>query len=249
MTNSKVNKIPKIWVMTLFPDYFNEFKSSGVIGRLFESDKIDFETIYLGDYSPKNFKGVDDSPYGGGPGMVMRADVLKEALNDIILKGGYRDIKDELHIIYTAPRGEVFNNEKAKALNVTFEDKDLVFICGRYEGIDERFIEKYVNQIYSIGDYVLSGGELAVMCLLDATLRFYPESLGNSDSALEDSFEDGLIEGPIYTKPREFDGLNVPSELLSGNHKLIKDYNRKKKIEYTKKYRPDLYEEFIKAPG
>ena len=241
------NRIPKIWIMSLFPSYFNEFFEKGVIGRVFADKKAQYETLYLGDYSPKDFKGVDDSPYGGGPGMVMRADVLKACLDDIVKKGGYTDIQSDLEVIYTAPRGEVFTNLKAHEVASTTLEKDLVFICGRYEGIDERFIEKYVDRIYSLGDFVLSGGELAVMTILDASLRFLPDTLGNKFSAIEDSFEDGLIEGPLYTKPRDFEGQEVPKELLSGNHKLINEYNQKKKLEYTKRYRPDLYGKAIKT--
>ncbi len=231
-----------IWVITLFEDFFTSYVESGVVGRFFDGQSLSMHTLYLGDYSKKSFKGVDSSPYGGGPGMVIRADVLKKALLDVVDKGDYTDLS-QLHVIYTAPRGEKLSNNLAK--NLAKLDKDIIFICGRYEGIDERFIELYVDQVISIGDFVLSGGELAVMTIIDSFVRFMPGALGNSDSALLDSFEDGLIEGPVYTRPSEFDGKNVPSVLLSGDHAKIKEYNLEKKIEYTKKYRPDLYKDYI----
>ncbi len=232
----------KIWIISLFPDFFASYFDSGVVGKFFAEGKLTLETLYLGDFSKKSFKGVDASPYGGGPGMVMRADVLKSAMDHIIEDGGYQS-KDELHTIYTSPRGETLRNILAKDLGMI--SKDLVFICGRYEGVDERFIEEYVDQIISIGDFVLSGGELAVMTIIDSFIRFLPGALGNNSSALEDSFEDGLIEGPVYTRPSEFLGKNVPDVLLSGDHAKIKDYNHQKKLEFTKKYRPDLYKAYI----
>lgn len=235
----------KIWVITLFPQFFDAFKSSGVIGKFLENE-VSFESLYLGDFSPKSFKGVDSAPYGGGPGMVLRADVLEEAIKHILKKE--KLTQDELEVIYTSPRGTIFNNDNAKDLASSFQSnkKQFVFICGRYEGIDERFIEQYVTRVYSLGDYVLSGGELAVMTITDAMLRFLPKALGNEQSAICDSFEDGLIEGPVYTRPASFNGINVPKVLTEGNHKLIDEYNENKKLEYTKKYRPDLYKTYMR---
>lgn len=235
----------KVWVLTLFPQFFEAFKDSGVIGKFLGSE-VEFNTLYLGDFSPKNFKGVDGAPYGGGPGMVLRADVLEKAILSIIDSENLS--KDDLEIIYTSPRGEVFNNEIAKNMALTFQSskKQFVFICGRYEGIDERFIDQYVTKIFSLGDYVLSGGELAVMTIIDGMMRFLPKALGNADSAIQDSFEDGLIEGPVYTRPSEFNGQSVPAVLMEGNHKLIDAFNQQKKIEFTKKYRPDLYAEYMR---
>ncbi len=245
MLNSTFNVMNKIWVITLFPQFFDAFKSSGVIGKFLENE-VEFETLYLGDFSPKSFKGVDSSPYGGGPGMVLRADVLEEAIKHILKTE--KISKEELEIIYTSPRGTVFNNDNAKDLASSFQEnrKQYVFICGRYEGIDERFIEQYVTRIYSLGDYVLSGGELAVMTITDAMLRFLPKALGNDQSAICDSFEDGLIEGPVYTRPSNFNGVKVPSVLTEGNHKLIDEFNQNKKLEFTKKYRPDLYKTYMR---
>lgn len=227
---------------------FESFIDVGVIGRYFDGEQAEIECLYLGDFSPKSFKGADGAPYGGGPGMVMRADVLEEAIKKIF--SNYQDTSN-LEVIYTAPRGEVLTNKISRELASDFVDKgkDIVFICGRYEGIDERFIEQYVTRIISIGDFVLSGGELAVMTIIDSFSRFIDGVLGNRESFEDDSFEKGLIEGPAYTRPEIFNGVKVPDVLLSGNHKLIAEYRQKKKVEFTKKTRPDLFEIYEKNKG
>lgn len=224
---------------------FETFSDVGVVGRFLsgfgpqKDQNVSLECIYLGDFSPKSFKGVDDSPYGGGPGMVMRADVLELAVKSIFEK--YSDYKNQVKVIYTAPRGVVFNNEISKKLAKEFSSgTDYIFICGRYEGIDERFLSQYVDEIYSIGDFVLSGGEVAVMTIIDSFSRFIDGVLGNQESFKDDSFECGLIEGPQYTRPLEFNGEKVPDVLMNGNHKLIEEFRLDKKIEFTKKFRPDL---------
>jgi tRNA (guanine37-N1)-methyltransferase len=175
--------------------------------------------------------------------MVMRADILKDALIKGVLEaGGYQSLSD-LEVIYTSPRGKVWNAQVAREFGQTqlsTSSKDLVFIAGRYEGIDERFLSLYVNSYYSIGDYVLTGGEIAIMTILDSAVRFLPGVLGNNLSSTADSFEDGLIEYPQYTKPREFDGLEVPSVLLEGHHKKIIEWQDEQKVQMTKKFRPDL---------
>lgn len=174
--------------------------------------------------------------------MVMKADVLKEAiLKGVVEAGGYTSNKD-LHVVYTSPRGKVWTNKVARNFGgaILGGPKDVVFICGRYEGIDERFLENYVDDFYSIGDYVLTGGEIPVMAMLDSAVRFVPGILGNKLSALDDSFEDGLIEFPQYTKPREFEGKEVPEILAGGNHKKIGEWQKEQKLLMTKKWRPDL---------
>lgn len=236
----------KIWIVTLFPDFFNTLKDNGVVGRFFQSGEVKLECLYLGDYSPKNFKGVDEAPYGGGPGMVLRADVLEGAIKDILSRKNESQAKDCLRVIYTAPRGKVFNNIYSRELAESFsrDDRDLVFICGRYEGVDERFLDQYVDDIYSLGDFVLSGGEVAVMTIIDSFSRFVPGVLGNSTSAEDDSFEDGLIEGPQYTRPMEFNGQKVPEVLTSGNHAKVEEFRLQKRLDFTKKLRPDLFKKY-----
>ena len=245
----------KIWIISMFPDFFKPLSEVGVVGQVFQGmrgEKFEMHTLYLPDFSEKGFKGVDSSPYGGGPGVVMRADVLKNALLEgIVAKGNYNldNLKNELAIIFTAPRGEIWDNSSCKKFAKDYlsadSTKDLVFICGRYEGVDERFIEKYVDEVYCIGDYVLSGGEIAVMAIIDSAFRFSEGVLGNGESATDDSFESNLLEHPQYTRPQDFEGLKVPSVLTSGDHKRIDIWKKEKQVEMTKKWRPDLIEKDI----
>lgn len=238
----------RIWILTLFPEYFKPFLDCGIAGSAFRGERSDdafkFEVHFVNirNFSTTKYKSVDDSPYGGGPGMVMKADVLKEAIMKGVVEAGGYSGKEELHVVYTSPRGKVWTNKVARdfGTNIFGGPRDVVFICGRYEGIDERFLENYVDDFYSIGDYVLTGGEIPVMAMLDSAVRFVPGILGNKLSALDDSFEDGLIEFPQYTKPREFEGKVVPEILAGGNHKKIGEWQKEQKLLMTKKWRPDL---------
>lgn len=246
----------KIWIITNFPELYDSFKEVGVVGKSLAGERghsFELNLVQIRNYSPKGFKGVDDTPFGGGQGMVVRADVLKSALEDIISQGDYgANWQDKLKIIYTGPRGEVWSNKLARDFaNNNWRDcpRDLVFVSGRYEGIDERFIEKYVDQVISIGDYVLSGGDLAVMVILDCALRFVPGVLGKKVSFEDESFEGGLLEHPHYTRPREFEGEGVPEVLLSGNHKLIEDYRRSERERITRELRPDLWKKYKDKNG
>lgn len=236
----------RVWILTLFPEYFKPLLECGISGAAFRgerSDSLKFEMKFVNirDFATTKYKSVDDSPFGGGPGMVMRADILRDAfIKGVVEAGGYKD-SSELTVVYTSPRGRVWDNKVAREFGTTtLSEKDVVFVCGRYEGIDERFIEKYVNEFYSIGDYVLTGGELAVMTMLDSAVRFVPGILGNKLSSEYDSFEDGLLEFPQYTKPQEFEGMPVPEVLLSGHHKKIEEWQKEQKLSMTKKLRPDL---------
>ncbi|OUR94883.1 tRNA (guanosine(37)-N1)-methyltransferase TrmD [Halobacteriovorax marinus] len=240
----------RIWVITMFPDFFKPLKEVGVVGQVFQGmrgEKFELNTVFLSDYSKKGFKGVDESPYGGGPGMVMRADVLKNALVEGVIKPGNYDednFKEEFSVIFTAPRGVVWNSSSCKKFANTYlqkdSKKDLVFICGRYEGVDERFLSRYVDEVYCIGDFVLSGGEIAVMAIIDSSFRFSEGVLGNDQSALCDSFEYNLLEHPQYTRPSEFEGMKVPPVLISGNHKKIEIWKEEMQVEMTTKWRADL---------
>ncbi len=186
---------------------------------------------------------MDDTPYGGGPGMIMRADFLKDALLKGAIEAGEYSSLTQLEVIYTSPRGKVWNSQVAREFSQDFlssSPKNIVFIAGRYEGIDERFLSLYVNRYYSVGDYVLTGGEIVIMAMLDSAVRFLPHVLGNKLSIEADSFEDGFIEYPQYTIPREFDGLEVPAVLLEGHHKKIQQWQEEQKLAMTKKFRPDL---------
>ena len=239
----------RIWVLTMFEDYFDSFLERGVVGSALRNERggdLEFEVNFVSipKYCKKGFKGVDDTPFGGGVGMIMRADVLKNALFEGVIKpGGYTDIKSQLKIIFPCPRGKVWGHSRAKEFasnHFSTDNHDLVFLCGRYEGVDERFLESYVDEYYSLGDYILSGGELATMVILDSSLRFAPGVLGNKLSAVEESFASGSLEHALYTRPQEFEGIKVPDELLSGDPKKIDKFKEKSSFDITEKFRPDL---------
>ncbi|MGK0367012.1 MAG: tRNA (guanine37-N1)-methyltransferase [Thermoproteota archaeon] len=248
--------IRRLFIVTLFPEYFDALKACGVVGAALRGERkvdgfeIEMHFINPRNFSTTNYKGVDDSPYGGGPGMVMRADILSAALIEGICKKHQCDL-DELHVIYPCPRGKIWNDKLAREMGNTYfnikEEKDLVFICGRYEGIDERFLEKYVHEFISIGDYILSGGEIAVFSILDSALRFSPGVLGNRKSHEQDSFSNNLIEHPQYTRPAEFEGIKVPAILSGGHHAKIQAYQKEESLRLTKEYRPDLLDQFNKG--
>jgi tRNA (guanine37-N1)-methyltransferase len=238
----------KIWIITLFPNYFDSLINFGITGSALRGERgagIEIKTVQLRNYTPKDYKGVDDSPYGGGAGMVMRADVLKEALmKGIVLDGNYgEDFRSKLHIIFPGPRGQTWNNSYCKDFASRFnkdDSKDLVFICGRYEGIDERFLNQYVDEQISIGDYILTGGEIPTMAIIDSSLRFFSGVLGNKESSLQESFQANLLEHPQYTRPKNFEGIDVPEILVSGNHPKIALYQKEESLRITKLHRPDL---------
>ena len=229
-----------IWILTLFPEYFHPFFKYGVSSRAFRKFKV--KPVFLRQYA-KHGK-VDDNAYGGGPGMVMRADILEKALLEGVgqhLKG---PLKERAKIICPSPQGTLWTDAYARKFAETSlqGERDLVFICGRYEGIDQRFMDKYVETQISLGDFILTGGELAVMSILDSSFRFIPSILGNQMSARDDSFSDGLLEGPLYTRPYDFHGQTVPDVLRSGDHTKILGHQKKQKIETTRRHRPDLWE-------
>lgn len=236
----------KIWIFTLFPNQFNFFFSEGVIARC--HDYFDIKLVNIRDYSDNKYKSVDDAPYGGGPGMVIRPDICFEALKLEVFRTLNIDENtwnakenSSPRMIYVCPTGKRWSAQEAKNMSKELStDQPLVFWCGRYEGIDERFIERFIHERYSIGDYVLSGGELAVQVMLDSAMRFFEGILGNSASYREDSFEDGMLSAPCFTRPKNFMGMDVPSVLLEGNHALIKKFQLEKAQEITKLRRPDL---------
>ncbi len=246
-----------IWILTLFPEYFEPLKKCGIVGQALRGErsegiKFELHTINIRDYAHGNYKSVDDAPFGGGPGMVMRADILEDALLGLMKLGGYtKSIKESLNVIYTSPRGKVWDHNWARSFatnELSDPHRDCVFICGRYEGIDERFLNKYVDQMFSIGDFVLSGGEIAVLSILDSALRFVPGILGNKLSTNDDSFEENhLLEAPRYTRPQDFNGDVVPEILLSGHHQKMTAFEREQKEIITQKLRPDLWKKYLET--
>lgn len=245
-------------MISLFPEYFSPLTQLGIVGKLFQGERgeesVSLELIQLRDFATNKYKSVDDEPFGGGGGMIMRADILENALmKGIMEKRGLLptldNIKKHLHIIFPSPRGKVWNYQGCKELAQQMKelrslDKEIVFICGRYEGVDERFIETYVDEEISLGDFILSGGELATMVILDSALRFLPGTLGNKTGAYEESFEEDLLECPQYTRPRVFQGKEVPDILLSGHHAKIKSYQLQERIRITAQWRPDLKDRY-----
>ncbi len=223
----------KIDILTLFPEMFTPLKTS-LIGKAQEKNLVDIDIIDFREFSEEKHKKVDDYPYGGGAGMLIQAQPIYDAIESIK--------KEDSKVIYLSPKGKVLNQELVESLA---KEKHLILLCGHYEGIDERAIELCVDEEVSIGDYVLTGGELPAMVLADAILRYVPEVLHSGDSVKEESFGDGLLEYPQYTHPREFKGLQVPEVLLSGNHAEIAEWRHEKSIEETKKHRPDLYEKYL----
>ena len=219
-------------VITLMPSMFDALRDQGVVGRALERGLAELKLWNPRDYTRDVHRTVDDRPYGGGPGMVMKYEPLQAAIEDA---GGNTG---RAKVVYLSPQGSRFDQQAAN--RVARDGQDLILITGRYEGIDERVIERYVDEEWSIGDYVLSGGELAAMVVMDAVIRLLPGVLGAADSAQQDSFMDGLLDCPHYTRPEQIDGMTVPAVLQSGNHELIRTWRLRQSLRRTLERRPDL---------
>ena len=223
------------YFLTLFPDMIRAYFAESLMKRACESGAVDARVIDIRDYAQNKHNRVDDYPYGGGAGMVMAAPPVLRAVRDI---EGYADMP----VIMTSPAGKTFTQKDAKALA---SEKSVILLCGHYEGIDQRAVDAVVTETFSIGDYVLTGGELAALVMADAAARHVPGVLGNSESLLEESFENDLLEYPQYTRPETVEGVSVPSVLLSGNHAEIEAWRKRQSISLTKEKRPDLYEKYL----
>ena len=224
----------KIDILTLFPEMFTGFLNESIIKRAIDKKKVEVNLINFRDYTPDPHNKVDDTPFGGGAGMVLMIEPIYNALMDIKT--------DDSHIVLLTPSGVTYNESKAKELK---KYSHLILICGHYEGFDERIRQIIKPREVSIGDFVLTGGELPALCVMDSVSRKLEGTLGKIESAHDDSFSDGLLEYPQYTKPREYRGLEVPEVLLNGNHKLINEFRFQQKIERTKTKRPDLYKKWL----
>lgn len=225
----------KIDVLTLFPNMFGPVTSESILGRAKDNGILDIHITNIRDYSLDKHKKTDDYPFGGGAGMVMTVDPVFNALKSISAEGK--------RIIYMSPRGRVLDQQLISELS---QEENLVLLCGHYEGIDQRILDYWNMEEVSVGDYILTGGELPAMILIDAVARLVPDVLGSSTSHDEESIYSGLLEYPQYTKPREYEGLAVPEVLVSGNHKLIHLWKFEKSLELTRERRPDLFEKFVK---
>jgi tRNA (guanine37-N1)-methyltransferase len=216
-------------ILTIFPDLFDTL-DHGVIGKAKNNGSFSINLHDIRKHAVNKHGQIDGKPYGGGEGMLMMPQPLKKSLEDIP--------KNKIgKVIYLSPQGKPLNNIKAKELST---EKSITFICGRYEGIDQRFIDKYVDEEISIGDFIISGGELAALCSIDAIVRHIPGVLGNENSSENDTFSNGLLKGPQYSRPEIFEEMKVPDVLLSGNHEKIKEWKELKSIEATINRRPEL---------
>jgi tRNA (guanine37-N1)-methyltransferase len=218
-------------VVSLFPDLFGILRGQGVTGRALERGQAELRLWNPRDYTVDVHRTVDDRPYGGGPGMVMLVEPLRDAIADA------RAAAPDSRVVYLSPQGRVLDQAGARGLA---RRSGLILLAGRYEGVDERLIERHVDEEWSIGDYVLSGGELAAMVLMDAVIRLLPGVLGHAESALQDSHTDGLLDCPHYTRPERIEGMTVPDVLLSGNHEAIRRWRLQQALGRTWQRRPDL---------
>ena len=223
-------------VLSLFPEMFPGTLAFSIAGKALVNNLWSLNTINIRDFSNDKNGKVDDVPFGGGHGMVLKPEVLDRALKSVVDHNGPR--------IYLSPRGRKFDQSFAKDLS---KEKGVVFICGRYEGVDERFLTHNDIKEVSVGDYVLSGGEIGAQLIMDATIRLLPNVIGNSKGLVEESFEGDLLEYPLYTQPRVWNGIEVPEVLLSGDHKKIETWKIKMSEKITKLKRPDLWSKYIKS--
>lgn len=222
----------KIIVLSLFPKMFDGFLSESIIKRAIDKNIVNIRVINFRDYSVYNNNQVDDTPYGGGAGMVLMCDPIFRCLDEIR--------NDDSYVVLLSPEGNRYNQEKAREYK---NIKKLIIICGHYEGFDER-IKEEADEIVSVGDYILTGGEIGAMAIMDSVIRLVPGVI-NNESLDDESFNDGLLDYPVYTKPEEYRGKKVPSILLSGNHQKIKNYRYNERIRVTKEKRPDLLSEDV----
>lgn len=219
----------KFDIITLFPELIEVYANNGIIGRAIENNCFQFNYTNLRDFSENKHKKVDDYPYGGGPGMLIKPEPMFKALDAVKMDNSYT--------IYLSPKGNLFTQKKARELS---KKEHIILIAGHYEGIDQRIIDKYVDEEISMGDYVLTSGELPVLMLVDAVSRLLPGVLGSDESAIDESHSNNLLEYPQYTRPESYLDLDVPEILLSGHHKNIEEWRLYKSIEITIQRRPDL---------
>lgn len=220
----------KIDILTLFPEFFSTLSNWSMIGRAIEKDALNLNYINIRDFSKNKHKKVDDYPFGGGPGMVMTPQPIYDAINSV------KESKSK--VIYLSPQGKLLNQD---IINELSKEEHLILLCGHYEGIDNRLIENYIDEEISIGDYVLTGGEIPSMVIIDSLARLLPGVLKSEESYREESHYEGLLEHPQYTRPREFKDINVPDILLSGDHAKIKKWKKIESLKATLEKRPDLF--------
>ncbi len=226
----------RIDIISAVPQLLESPLQHSIVGNARDKELVEIHVHDLRNYSDDKHKKVDDYPYGGGAGMVLTPQPIFSCIEDLQSQREYNDI------IFTAPGGKPFEQESANKLSIS---QNLMFLCGHYKGVDQRVIDTFITKTYSIGDVVLSGGELPALVMVDAIVRLLPGALGDAESALTDSFQnDELLEGPVYTRPAEFRGMEVPEVLRSGNHQKVKEWRFEQSLERTKNVRPDIYKKF-----
>jgi tRNA (guanine37-N1)-methyltransferase len=228
----------KIHVMTIFPEFFSSPLSFGIMRRALDEELVSIECVGLRQFSDDPHQKVDDYPFGGGAGMVLKPEPIFKAMDSLEAKLG-----DNREVVLLSAKGKLFNQDMAVRLSML---DSLVMICGRYKDVDERVRESLVTSEVSVGDYILSGGEPACLVLLDAIIRLMPGVMGDFESGLDDSFSDGLLSAPAYTRPRIYRNMEVPEVLFSGDHEKIKHWRHEKSCRLTKERRPDLWEIYLK---
>src|SRR3954447_21979430 len=231
----------KIDVLTLFPDMFSGVFSQSILKRAKEMKAASYRVVNFRDYADNKHQTVDDYPYGGGAGMVLKPQPIFDAVTDLTAKSE----SDRPRVILLCPQGVRYDQKKAEELASA---EHLIFVCGHYEGYDERIREHIITDEISIGDYVLTGGELGAMVVIDSVVRLLPGVLGSEESHIQDSFSTGLLEHPHYTRPADFRGLKVPDVLISGNHKLVDEWRKKESLRRTWERRPDLFDHIELEP-
>ena len=227
----------RIDIISGVPDLLTSPLETSIVGRAQDKKLVEIHVHDLRDYTTDKHGKIDDYPYGGGAGMVMTAQPIFDCIEKLTVEHKYDEI------IFTAPDGDTFEQQDANELSIK---QNLIFLCGHYKGVDQRVRDELITKEYSIGDYVLSGGELPALVMTDAIVRLLPGVLGDAESALNDSFQEDLLEAPVYTRPAEFRGKSVPDVLLSGDHKKIEEWRFEKAKKRTKEKRPDLYKKFNK---
>lgn len=227
----------RIDILTLFPEMFESFLTTSILGRAVEKGLVSIKVHNIRDFADNKHKQADDYPYGGGAGMVLMPQPLSDCIKHVLSQYREKTYEKKTKIIYLSPQGQVLSQKMARELS---KEPSLILICGHYEGIDQRIIDRYVDMEVSIGDYVLTGGEIPAMVLIDCVTRLIPGVLGSQESILEESHTAGLLEYPQYTRPAVYDGDEVPQVLLSGDHERIKRWRRQQSLKNTLKKRPDM---------
>ena len=231
----------KIAILTSAPDILDTYLRYTILRQAILNEFVSIHIVDIRNHAKGNYKQIDDTPFGGGSGMVLMAEPLIKAIDSAF---GILDTSiDDIKVIYPTPQGKIWSHEH---IIENTKDENLIFICGRYKGIDQRVIDKYVTHEYSLGDFVISNGELGAMVMIDSVLRLYPGTMNNIDSALSDSFSSNLLDHPHYTKPSVVNGVSVPEVLLGGHHEKISSWRKIKSEDVTKQKRPDLWKKYNK---